>query len=188
MVPSSSRANGSNVDLSTGGISISTIGGFSPAELKFAGYDDLRISGRADSPVYLYIHKEEVGILDASYLWGRDTWEAESAIKKRHQDPLLRIACIGPSGENCIRLACIIQSARLSSKGQDTAVHRLQVLPARLFVQSCRSLRSFHFENGGDPRKLDRRNHSSLFALLPRMHLNVQAALCEVCRFRTLRI
>ena len=41
-----------------------------PAELKFAGFDGLVIQGKADAPVYLWLHDGEAG-MDASHLWER---------------------------------------------------------------------------------------------------------------------
>lgn len=108
IAPSSSRGNVSNRHLVSGGISTSSIGGFFPAEMKFAGYDHVLISGKADAPVYLYIHNDQVNLLDASHLWGKDTWQTDTAIRNRHKDPGLRVVSIGPAGENRVRLACII--------------------------------------------------------------------------------
>jgi len=108
IAPSSSRLNIASRNLLTGGCSSSSAGGFFAPEMKYAGYDHILISGKADAPVYLYIKNDEVKILDASYLWGKDTWETESALRHNHSDNDLRVACIGPAGENQVRFACII--------------------------------------------------------------------------------
>ena len=108
LAPASSRASISNRHILNGGISTSSIGGFFPSEMKFAGYDHILISGKANNPVYLYINNEDVKILDGMQLWGKDTWETESALIKQHSDPDLRIICIGPAGENLVSLSCII--------------------------------------------------------------------------------
>jgi aldehyde:ferredoxin oxidoreductase len=47
------------------------LGGTFGAELKFAGYDGLIISGKAVGPVILSIRDGEVRIQDASDLWGK---------------------------------------------------------------------------------------------------------------------
>jgi len=108
IAPSSSRLNIASRNLLTGGCSSSSAGGFFAPEMKYAGYDHILITGKADAPVYLYIRNDEVKILDASYLWGKDTWETESALRHHHSDPDLRVACVGPAGENLVRFACII--------------------------------------------------------------------------------
>ena len=54
-------------------------GGYWPAELKFAGFDGIIISGRASSPVYLWIHEGKFEIRDAAHLWGRETGPAQAA-------------------------------------------------------------------------------------------------------------
>jgi len=108
IAPSCSRLGVSSRNLVTGGCSYSSSGGFFSSEMKYAGYDHIIITGKAEGPVYLYIKNEEVKILDASDLWGKDTWQTESALRHHYSEPDLRVACIGPAGENRVRLACII--------------------------------------------------------------------------------
>jgi len=55
----------------TGTIASSNSGGFFGAELKFAGYDMIILEGKADKPVYLSIHDDEVQLKDATQLWAR---------------------------------------------------------------------------------------------------------------------
>ena len=102
------RLNISSFNLLSGGISSSNVGGSFCAQVKFAGYDHIIITGKADSPVYIHIHDHDVTIMDASKFWGKDTYETDKLIKERHHDPVLSIACIGQAGENLVRIACII--------------------------------------------------------------------------------
>jgi aldehyde:ferredoxin oxidoreductase len=92
----------------TGAIACSNSGGQFGGELKMAGWDFIILEGRAPRPVYLYVEDERAELLDASHLWGRSVWEAEPAIKEAHNDPLIRIASIGPAGEYGCRYACIV--------------------------------------------------------------------------------
>ncbi|SMB91982.1 aldehyde:ferredoxin oxidoreductase [Thermanaeromonas toyohensis ToBE] len=85
----------------------SNAGGFLGPEIKFAGYDMLIFQGRAPQPVYLYIEDDLVDLRDASHLWGKDTIETEEALKEEIKDPDIKVACIGPAGENMVRYACI---------------------------------------------------------------------------------
>jgi aldehyde:ferredoxin oxidoreductase len=91
----------------TGAIGDSQGGGFFPAELKFAGFDAIVIKGRAEKPVYLWIHDGEVELRDASHLWGKITGEAEATIKDELGDEKIEILQIGPAGEKGVRFAGI---------------------------------------------------------------------------------
>ena len=80
--PSPARLSISSFNLLSGGISSSNAGGSFSAQMKFAGYDHIIITGKADGPVYIYINDDDVRIMDASLLWGRDTYEVDRIIKK----------------------------------------------------------------------------------------------------------
>ena len=56
--------------------SYGNLGGSWGNRLKSAGYDGLVVQGKADRPVYLFIHDGNVEIRDASHLWGRTAFEA----------------------------------------------------------------------------------------------------------------
>lgn len=88
-------------------IANSGIGGFIGAKIRHAGYDNLVIHGKADKPVYLYINDDSVELRDARHLWGKDTQEAQQAIKEEIGD-LVEIMCIGPAGENLVSFGCIV--------------------------------------------------------------------------------
>jgi len=49
------------------------VGGFWGPELKFAGFDNLIVSGKAGKPVYLWIHDGKIEIRDAAFIWGKTT-------------------------------------------------------------------------------------------------------------------
>ena len=51
---------------------------------------------------------EEVSIRDASHLWGKNTKEAQQAIRSELGDEKVRVVLIGPGGENLVRYACIM--------------------------------------------------------------------------------
>ncbi len=92
----------------TNAIACSNSGGFFGAELKFAGYDMVILEGRAPKPVYLWINDDEVKLLPADKIWGTSVWNTEEWIKKTHQDPLIRVASIGISGEKGVKYACVV--------------------------------------------------------------------------------
>ena len=81
-------------------------GSFAPF-LKRAGYDQILITGKATSPTYLLIDEGKVELKDASDLWGKTTWEADSILHSRHGKNI-SVACIGQAGENLVRFASTI--------------------------------------------------------------------------------
>ena len=92
----------------TGAIACSNSGGFFGNEMKNAGYDMIIFEGKAKTPVYLLIENDKARLLDAGDLWGTSVWDTEEAIKAKHQDPLIRVASIGVSGEKGVKFAAII--------------------------------------------------------------------------------
>ena len=89
-------------------IACSNSGGKFGAELKYAGYDLLILEGKSPEPVYLHIVDDKVEILPADEIWGTSVWHTEEHIKSKHQNPLLKVASIGESGEKGVRYACIV--------------------------------------------------------------------------------
>jgi aldehyde:ferredoxin oxidoreductase len=89
----------------TGLIGDTQAAGFWGPELKFAGFDAVVIRGLAETPTYLWIHDGDVEIRDASRLWGLETKESQQAIRDELGDQQIRVAQIGPGGENLVRFA-----------------------------------------------------------------------------------
>jgi aldehyde:ferredoxin oxidoreductase len=85
----------------------SNCGGFWGPELRSAGYDGLWLTGRASTPVYLWIDGTTVQLRDASSLWGSDTYAAQALVRKEIEQPGARIAAIGPAAENGVLFAGI---------------------------------------------------------------------------------
>lgn len=86
------------------------MGGHWGAELKFAGYDHLVIHGASTKPVYVLIRDNQVEINDASDLWGLDVRQTTEKLKRDHHDSDLKVAAIGPAGENLVLFASIMNS------------------------------------------------------------------------------
>ena len=91
----------------TGGFGDSNMGGHWGAELKYAGYDQIVITGKAKKPVYLWIDDDQVELRDASHIWGKFPREADPMIKEELGDEDIHIVLIGPAGENMVRFACV---------------------------------------------------------------------------------
>jgi len=92
----------------TDAVGDSQAGGFFPAEMKFAGFDAIVIEGRAEKPVYLWVHDGVAELRLAEHLWGMITGEAEALIREELEDDKIEIAQIGPAGENLVRYAAIM--------------------------------------------------------------------------------
>ena len=96
----------------TGGFGEAEAGGFWGPELKHAGFDAIVIKGKAEKPVYIWIHDGEAEIRDASHLWGSDTGASQEAIRKDLGDSRIRVALIGQAGENLVRYACVVNNLK----------------------------------------------------------------------------
>lgn len=115
----------------TGGWNDANSGGYFGPELKKAGYDALFISGKSDSPVYLWIGDGKAQIRDASGLWGKSTKETQELLKTETGEQKLRVLSIGPSGEKMALLSCPINDGhRALGRGGGGAVMGSKMLKA----------------------------------------------------------
>lgn len=69
----------------TGGWGDANSGGHFGPKLKFAGYDGVFFTGISDKPVYLLVDNGKAELKDASYLWGKDTYETEDTLKAEYR-------------------------------------------------------------------------------------------------------
>jgi len=90
-------------------------GGFFGPELKFAGFDAVVIEGKAEEPVYLWIHDGEVEIKKATHVWGQKTKKATETIRREVKDLRARVAAIGPAGEKLVRFANILHDMKYAN-------------------------------------------------------------------------
>jgi aldehyde:ferredoxin oxidoreductase len=107
-ISGNSRMNATAKSPLTGLIGDSQVGGFFPAEMKFAGVDGIVFTGKSRKPVYLWIHDGEAELRDASHLWGKITGDTEKQIREELGDQKIEIAQIGPAGEKLARFAAIL--------------------------------------------------------------------------------
>jgi aldehyde:ferredoxin oxidoreductase len=102
----------------TGTVTDSHHGGWSAARLRWCGLDGLIFKGKAVSPVYAYIHDEQVEILDASDVWGKSVHETVKFFQDKYGEKDLSVITIGPAGEKLSRFACWInEDDRASGRG-----------------------------------------------------------------------
>ncbi len=115
----------------------SNMGGHWGAELRFAGYDGLVITGRAERPIYLWIDgtgtvgdwepsrrdrpEQSQGssgrsptvpaaaeLRDAGHLWGHNHYHVFDQVRAE-TDAKAQVACIGLAGERLVRYAGVMQ-------------------------------------------------------------------------------
>jgi aldehyde:ferredoxin oxidoreductase len=108
----------------TNGWADSNSGGTWGPVLKNAGYDGIFVSGAAEDPVCLVIDAGRARLIPAGHLWGRDTYETDDLLQGELGRPgSWTIACIGPSGERCSRIAGIVnEKGRIAARSGVGAV------------------------------------------------------------------
>jgi aldehyde:ferredoxin oxidoreductase len=108
--PGGARFNVTGLSPQTGILGDGNAGGFFGPEMKFAGYDQLVLGGRAERPVYLWVHDDVVELRDARGLWGKDVWETTAALRQELGDNDVQVATIGQGAENGVRFAGVFAS------------------------------------------------------------------------------
>ncbi len=78
----------------------SYFGGYFGPEIKYAGYDGIVLTGRSPEPVYLLVDHRGPSLQPAGDLWGTGAIETGDRIRQRRKDSGIKVACIGPAGEN----------------------------------------------------------------------------------------
>ncbi|MFZ2489313.1 MAG: aldehyde ferredoxin oxidoreductase family protein [Anaerolineae bacterium] len=106
----------------TGTVTDSHMGGWTAAKLKWAGFDGLLITGKAERPTYLLVEDGVVSLHDASDVWGMETADAIRALQAKHGE-YYSVMAIGPAGENLVRMANIMnENERSAGRGGTGAV------------------------------------------------------------------
>jgi aldehyde:ferredoxin oxidoreductase len=133
--PGGARFNVTAMSPQTGILGDSNAGGFFGPELKFAGYDQVIIQGRADHPVYLWIGDDGVELRDARELWGQDVWQTTAAIQQELGDPDVQVATVGQGAENGVRFAGVfvnlVRAAARTGMGTVMAAKNLKAVAVR---------------------------------------------------------
>ncbi len=119
-VPSSGRTDVTCLSPLTNLRAKSNFGGFWGPEAKYAGYDHIVVTGKADKPSYLWIKDDQVEIRSAEHLWGKDTFETQKLVQDELGDPEIKVVCIGPAGERLVRQASIITEVAASASRTGT--------------------------------------------------------------------
>jgi len=105
-LPASGKTHFGTKSPATGGYADSNMGGHFGPHMKYAGYDVLVLTGKAENPSYLFIDDDVVEVRPAAEYWGQGSITAEKNFKD-HLGDEYQIITIGPAGENRVRYACI---------------------------------------------------------------------------------
>lgn len=92
----------------TGLLGSCNMGGFFTPEMAWAGFHHLVVTGKAEKPVYIYIHNGEIEIRDAKNIWGKTVTDAQWAIRDELNDQEVKSMVCGPAGENLVAYANVM--------------------------------------------------------------------------------
>ncbi len=106
-LPSSGKNSFASISPATGLFGDSSMGGGFGVELRQAGYDAVAIVGKAEQLSYLFIDGDDVSIEPCGELKGKGNLETEGKIREKIGDHDVKVASIGPAGENLVRFACV---------------------------------------------------------------------------------
>ena len=155
-------------------------GGHIGPEQKRAGFDAVVITGRASSPVYLWINDGEAEIRGAGEFWGMDAVETTAALKEAVGNTKAAVTSIGPAGENLVRFACIANDnhgyfgrggmgAVMGSKNLKALVIRGTLKPPVSDAEKLREVYKEILARAKDaPFTLDNSQHGQASATVPR--------------------
>jgi aldehyde:ferredoxin oxidoreductase len=117
----SNRFNVSTKSPLTNGVMHSNSGGWWGMQFKRTGYDALIVRGKAQTPIMIEITPEGVELKDAAHLWGKGVFETTEALGQNRNKR--NVLCIGPAGENQVRIAAIMNDKeRALARGGGGAV------------------------------------------------------------------
>jgi aldehyde:ferredoxin oxidoreductase len=108
MVPTGSKTSFCSRSPQTGLWAHSTVGGHFGADIKFAGYDGILLTGKAAEHTYLLVDDTNVELRNATHLWGKDTQIVWDELKKETGFKNPGVARIGIAGENLVKYAGVI--------------------------------------------------------------------------------
>jgi len=107
LFPGAARVNFTAKSPQTNILGDSNTGGFLGSEIKFAGFDQIILEGKADQLSYIYIKDNQAEIRSAEHLSQLDTFETQRKLKEEIDDSRVQIATIGPAAENGVKFSGI---------------------------------------------------------------------------------
>ncbi len=101
------------------------LGGHWGAELRFAEWDGIILTGKCEKPTYLWLNGDQLEFRDASHVWGKDQFETHDTLIAE-TDKNARCASIGQAGEKLVKIAGVATGghthSRLAARGGMGAV------------------------------------------------------------------
>lgn len=117
----------------TGGYGDGNIGTLAAPNMRKCGIDAVIITGKAKKPSYLWVEDDDVKIMDATDLWGLNSYEAENKLKDKHGESS-GVILIGVAGENLCRISTVVsQQGRAGGRPGMGAVMGSKNLKALVF-------------------------------------------------------
>jgi aldehyde:ferredoxin oxidoreductase len=135
-VPNSGKMVVASKSPLTGGYGDGNLGTRAATNMRKCGIDAVAVTGKAKKPVYLYVEDDKAQLMDASHLWGKDSYVAEDWLMEKHGKAAGALL-IGQSGENLCRLATVVsQKGRAGGRPGMGAVMGSKNLKALVFKGS----------------------------------------------------
>ncbi len=106
-LPASGKNSFITLSPATGIYGDSSIGGVFGVELRQAGYDAVVLKGRAPILSFLSIEDDKVKVVPMPSAAGTTNLEAEKMVREATGDEDMKIASIGPAGENAVVYSCV---------------------------------------------------------------------------------
>ncbi|MDR3565813.1 MAG: aldehyde ferredoxin oxidoreductase family protein [Negativicutes bacterium] len=133
--PGSGRVNISSKSPQTGKLGDSNAGGFFGPELKFAGFDQVIVEGKAPKLCYLLIKDGGAEIRPAGHLAGMEVFDAQEAIRQELGDAKVQVATIGLAAENGVKYSGVfcnlVRAAARTGMGAVMASKNLKAVAIR---------------------------------------------------------
>jgi aldehyde:ferredoxin oxidoreductase len=132
-VPNSGKMVVASKSPLTGGYGDGNLGTRAATNMRKCGFDAVVVTGKSDKPVYVSVKDYKVEILDASHLWGKDSYETEDWLLEKH-GRATGVLIIGQSGEKQSNLATVVaQKGRAGGRPGMGAVMGSKHLKALIF-------------------------------------------------------
>jgi aldehyde:ferredoxin oxidoreductase len=82
---------------------------FSGPELKLSGFSFVVLKGKAENPVYLWLH-DEIADIESTDLWGKNTWDTTSHLREELGEDRIQTLVIGEGGEKKSGAALLVNN------------------------------------------------------------------------------
>ncbi len=105
LIPNASRFNVTAKSPESGFLGDTNCGGYFGPEMRYAGFDQIIILGKAKKPSYIFLQDGSVEIRDAADYWGLDTYDVQIELRRDLGD--VQAAVTGEAGEKLVRFANI---------------------------------------------------------------------------------